>query len=245
LNVSSFHYVPVPLPWVVALAFVVGVLLVLLQIRVLGYAFERMGIERRHVLSILMLCLFGSYLNIPIAELPPEQVVSDRVVRVYGVPWVVPRVEVWPRTVVAINVGGAVIPTLLSLHLLSRNRLWKRGAAAVAAVTLVVHQLAYPVPGVGIAVPNFVPALVAVFVALVLSREAAAPLAYVAGTLGTLIGADLLNLGRIQGLGAPVASIGGAGTFDGIFVTGILAVLLAGLPLRRAGGGLAQGQTAG
>jgi uncharacterized membrane protein len=45
--------------------------------------------------------------------------------------------------------------------------------------------------------------------------------------LGTLIGADLLNLGKIQGLGAPVASIGGAGTFDGIFMTAVLAVLLA------------------
>jgi uncharacterized membrane protein len=59
-----------------------------------------------------------------------------------------------------------------------------------------------------------------------LGRRNAPPLAYVAGSLGTLIGADLLNLGLIQGLGAPVASIGGAGTFDGIFITGILAVLL-------------------
>ena len=42
-----------------------------------------------------------------------------------------------------------------------------------------------------------------------------------------LIGADLFNLGQIQGLGALVASIGGAGTVDGIFITGILAVLLA------------------
>jgi uncharacterized membrane protein len=45
--------------------------------------------------------------------------------------------------------------------------------------------------------------------------------------MGTLIGADLTNLDKIRGLGAPVASIGGAGTFDGIFLTGILAVLLA------------------
>jgi uncharacterized membrane protein len=45
--------------------------------------------------------------------------------------------------------------------------------------------------------------------------------------LGTLIGADLMNLGSIQGLHAPVLSIGGAGTFDGVFLTGILAVLLA------------------
>jgi uncharacterized membrane protein len=62
---------------------------------------------------------------------------------------------------------------------------------------------------------------------LLLSRRHAAPLAYISGSLGTLIGADLLNLGRVEGLGAPVASIGGAGTFDGIFLTGILAVLIA------------------
>jgi uncharacterized membrane protein len=51
--------------------------------------------------------------------------------------------------------------------------------------------------------------------------------AYIAGSLGTLIGADLLNLDKVRGLGAPVVSIGGAGTFDGIFLAGIVAVLLA------------------
>ena len=65
--------------------------------------------------------------------------------------------------------------------------------------------------------------------AIVLARDQAAPLAYIAGSLGTLIGADLSNLGQVRGLGAPVASIGGAGTFDGIFLTGILAVMLASL----------------
>ena len=75
----------------------------------------------------------------------------------------------------------------------------------------------------------FLPALITAIVAWILSRENAAPLAYVAGSLGTLIGADLTNLDKVRGLGAPVASIGGAGTFDGIFLTGILAVLLAGL----------------
>jgi uncharacterized membrane protein len=74
-----------------------------------------------------------------------------------------------------------------------------------------------------------VPALAAGAVALLLARQRAAPLAYICGSLGTLLGADLLNLNRLQGLGAPVASIGGAGTFDGIFLTGILAVLIAGI----------------
>jgi uncharacterized membrane protein len=54
----------------------------------------------------------------------------------------------------------------------------------------------------------------------------AAPVAYLAGALGTLIGADLLNLHRLTSLGAGVASIGGAVTFDGIFLTSIIAVLL-------------------
>jgi uncharacterized membrane protein len=77
------------------------------------------------------------------------------------------------------------------------------------------------------AVPVFIPPVVAAATALLLSRQSAPALAYVAGSLGTLIGADLLNLGTIQALGAPIASIGGAGRFDGIFMTGILAVLLA------------------
>ena len=91
----------------------------------------------------------------------------------------------------------------------------------------IVHQMAYPVRGVGIAVPFFLPPIAATAVALILSRKYAPALAYVSGSMGTLIGADILNLNKIPGLGAPVASIGGAGTFDGIFLTGILAVLLA------------------
>ena len=62
-----------------------------------------------------------------------------------------------------------------------------------------------------------------------------APLADACGSLGTLIGADLLNLGKVAGLGAPIASIGGAGKFDGIFLSGLIGVLLASLfvPRRR------------
>jgi uncharacterized membrane protein len=45
--------------------------------------------------------------------------------------------------------------------------------------------------------------------------------------MGALVGADLWNLPRIGELGASVVSIGGAGTFDGVFLTGILAGLLA------------------
>jgi uncharacterized membrane protein len=75
--------------------------------------------------------------------------------------------------------------------------------------------------------PIFIPPLVAALSAYLLLPAAPKVIAYVSGVLGTLIGADLSNLNRIPKLGAPVASIGGAGTFDGIFLTGIVAVLLA------------------
>jgi uncharacterized membrane protein len=128
-----------------------------------------------------------------------------------------------------VNVGGAVIPTLVSLYLMMKNRLLGVSIVAVAIVAIVCHLLSRPIPGLGIAEPIFVPPLITAVIALILSRDHAAPLAYISGSMGTLIGADLMNLGRIQGLGAPVASIGGAGTFDGIFLIGLLAVVLAGL----------------
>jgi uncharacterized membrane protein len=148
--------------------------------------------------------------------------------------YAVPGIDDTARTVIAVNVGGAIIPTLMSIYLLITRNLWIKGAIATAVIALVLHWLAEPVPGLGIAVPVVFPAVVTAIVALVLSREFAAPLAYIGGGMGTLIGADLTNLDQLRGLGAPVASIGGAGTFDGIFLTGILAVLLAGLYHRRS-----------
>jgi len=97
---------------------------------------------------------------------------------------------------------------------------------ATAIMSVVVYTLARPIKGIGIGVPIFITPLLAALLGLLLAPGNAPPVAYVAGTLGTLIGADLLNLKKIAGLGAPVASIGGAGTFDGIFLAGIIAVLL-------------------
>jgi uncharacterized membrane protein len=131
-----------------------------------------------------------------------------------------------------VNVGGALIPGVMSLYLLARYRLWLVGPMGIAIVAAVCHYLTHSVPGVGIALPVLVPAVTTAMVALLLSGRQAAPLAYASGSLGTLVGADLLNLDKLQGLGAPIASIGGAGTFDGIFLTGILAVLLASISRR-------------
>ncbi len=227
MRFTGYHFFPFPLPFFLIFVVLFALLITLIEIGILGYAYEKMGINRRYVFSLLLLSLLGSYVNIPVAELPPEQVISGQVITFFGMRYVIPVVQEWPRTVIAVNVGGAVIPVLLSLYLLIKQGLYIRGLVGVVIVALIVHWVAYPVRGVGIAVPIFIPPVVAALVALLLARQSAPPLAYIVGSLGTLIGADLLNLDKLQGLGAPIASIGGAGTFDGIFLTGILAVLLA------------------
>ena len=226
MEMSQYHYLPMAPSFFAILVVIFFGVLILQSLR---NAYVSLGVSSGTALFLLFASLIGSVFNIPVAELRPEPVVSDRIVDFFGMQYAVPVVTDWRGTVVAVNVGGAVIPALLSFYLLATRNLWFKGAIATAIVALVLHWLADPVPGLGIAVPVFWPVVVTAAVALLLSREEAAPLAYIAGGLGTLIGADLTNLDKVSGLGAPVASIGGAGTFDGIFLTGILAVVLANL----------------
>jgi uncharacterized membrane protein len=226
------HYFPIALPFLLLFALLFIFLIIFIEIGILRYAYERIGVGRRHMLALLVLSFLGSYVNIPLFHLPAHKVASGELVNFFGMSYVVPIVKNWPGTIIAVNLGGAVIPTFLSIYLMVKNRLFREGFLAVAIVTFFVYLMAYPVQGVGIAIPVFVPPLIAAGIALLISRQFAPPLAYIAGSLGTLLGADVLNLEKIQALGAPIASIGGAGTFDGIFMTGILSVLMAGLVTR-------------
>jgi uncharacterized membrane protein len=226
---SQVHYLPLTPALFSILVFVFVGLIILIQLRILRYAYMRLGVGPGTALLLLFGSLIGSYFNIPITVLPGHPVASGEVVDFFGMRYVVPLVTSWPGTVLAVNVGGAVIPTLMSTYLVLRYQLWPKATVAVVAIAIIIHAMATPVHGVGIAVPVFAPVIVTAILAFLLSREYAAPLAYIGGSMGTLIGADLMNLDKISNLGAPVASIGGAGTFDGIFLTGILAVLLAGI----------------
>jgi uncharacterized membrane protein len=222
----DLYFFPLTAFFIVAFLFFLVLLFVLIQVGLISYAYERLGLNANVILPLLLLSLLGSAINVPVKELEGRPQVSRQIVTYFGVRYVVPIVTGRERTLLAVNLGGAVVPTLISLYLLFSSGLFFRAVLGVAIVTVIVHRLARPVPGVGIAVPLFVPPLVAAATGLLLAPDHAPALAYIAGTLGCLIGADLLNLHRLTDLGAPVASIGGAGTFDGIFFTGILAVLL-------------------
>ena len=203
------HSPPIALPLLLLLV-LFALLILLVEVRVLTYAYRKVGVHPRYAFAVMLLSLFGSGIDIPLGAVAAG-----------------PSARAGDATVVALNVGGALIPILVSLYLLIRTGMIVRMVIGTAIVTAVVHSLAQLVPGAGIAVPMFVPPIVAAGVALLLAFRRAPPLAYVAGSMGTLIGADLMNLGQIARLGAPVVSIGGAGTFDGVFLTGILAGLLA------------------
>jgi uncharacterized membrane protein len=195
-------------------------------------AFARLGFSPITGTLVFLMSLFGSAINIPVTKITSRNpIVTEKVVYFYGIPYRIPFVSE-QTTVVAVNFGGAVIPTIISIY--EFLRLLSFGLVNIALLTIlgivivsiVVHAFAKPIKGLGIAVPFFIPPIITAIVALILSRHYAPIIAYISGTLGTLIGADLLNLNKVSELGAPVVSIGGAGTFDGVFLTGIFSTLL-------------------
>ncbi|MFB3889590.1 MAG: DUF1614 domain-containing protein [Candidatus Bathyarchaeia archaeon] len=215
------------------LLFVLLVVVGLLFVGAMGAAFAEVGFSPLVIALILVGTFFGSFINIPLKRLKTTvPLIREDYAGFFGLGFRVPRVEFNEvSTLLAVNVGGAVIPTIVSIYLLANATLETvlYSLLSVFLVTLMAKATSRPVPGIGIATPGFVPPLVAVGVAFCFGHAAPLTVAYVGGVLGTLIGADLLNLGVISKLGAPVASIGGAGAFDGVFLSGIFAVLWAGL----------------
>ncbi len=206
------------------------VIFTLIEINVISYVFQAIGLPPGLAFTALLVSLAGSYVNIPIGEIEGGPLNPAQFVTRFGVTYRIPIRAAGARTRIAINVGGAIVPILISAYvLISQPGIIVSAIAGTAIVALIVNRFARPVPGVGIATPMFIPPIVAALAGVFLAgvHHHADAVAYVSGTLGTLIGADLMNTRKIRDLGAPVASIGGAGTFDGIFLTGIVAVLLA------------------
>ena len=217
----------------ILLFLVLGFVFVLIEIGVIHYAFQMVGLPPDLAFLALLASLIGSYINIPLTRIRSTGAHPMQVVNSFGVRYRVPtRYAGDGTTTIAINVGGAIVPILISLYVLSiQPSAIVPAMIGVVIVSAVVNRFARPVPGLGIATPMFIPPIVAALSAWFLAGLSGShhvdAIAYVSGVMGTLVGADILNLRKIGDLGAPVASIGGAGTFDGVFLTGIVAVLLA------------------
>ena len=145
--------------------------------------------------------------------------------------------------IVAINMGGAVIPILLSIYLVINKKLpLKKIFIGIGIVTIISFFVTTPVADKGIVayfpywlLPGFFASLTSIFLSWK-NFIKAAPLAYISGTIGVLIGADFLHLWELLNIQVNTsrsAVLGGAVVFDMIFITGIIAVILDGLIMFR------------
>ncbi len=216
------------LPISIAIFFLFLIIVPFLIFMIPAVTFAKLGLSPFAGLAFFWFSLIGSLINIPVYrralgyyEKPDEA--TELFSKFLGL-----RVPVQEKEqVVALNFGGAILPTLLSIYLLPGV-----DTAAVLLATTVTSAFSYylskPVKNVGIVVPAFIPPIVAAVAALVFAHPAEAPAtAYISGVMGTLIGADILRLTQVRNFGVSFLSIGGAGVFDGIFIVGIVAVLLA------------------
>ncbi len=213
-----------------------AVLLVLLPLafgQLMLSSFAKLHVSPQAAVALMMAMLLGGFVNVPVQRIVRDEWVSEHPFALFGL------ADVWPQlrrvrreTIIAVNLGGCIVPTALVLYELAYlgalgwPALW-RVAVAAAANVFVCYLVARPVPGIGIVMPGLLSALIAATLALALAPEQAAPTAYVAGVVGPLVGADLLHLKDMRAGPAGVLSIGGAGTFDGIVLSGIVAAYLA------------------
>ncbi len=223
--------------------FIVFLPILLLAPSIYSYLFIVTGIPRYYSMIIgsliISLSLFMSFVNIVFKEIvtgPPRIQLTTRYVYFMGMYFPVIRPEVvYSRLVLAVNVGGALIPVSMSLlllaYLLFHPRMFVAGIISLLVVTIVTYYSSRSIPRVGIVVPGFIPSLTAVLTTILLVDNPVygVPIAYLSGTLGSLLGADVLRLLKDLKLfvstGSSFLSIGGAGTFDGVFLSGLFAVL--------------------
>jgi uncharacterized membrane protein len=193
----------------------------------------KLHIGRQAALALAIGIVAGGFINIPVRRIVHQYDVEMHPMAAFGFGG---RWGRWRRitreTVIAVNIGGCVIPTAVAVYELMRlvptgEKVLGPAAAVIGINVMVCWLTARPVPGVGIVMPGLLCALLAAGFAMLLTPGHAAPVAFIAGVAGPLIGADLLHLRDLTGKASGVMSIGGAGTFDGIVLSGIVAAYLA------------------
>jgi uncharacterized membrane protein len=146
-------------------------LFILVELEAISYAFLVLGLSPRAAILALFVSLIGSYINIPLYTVPSNVISTTTTVNNFGILYQIPTQYAGSSTMVAINVGGSLIPVLNCAYALFR---WPSAllpsVMGMAIVAYVAHQFAFPVEGVGIALPLFIPPLTAAVVALLIGK---------------------------------------------------------------------------
>ena len=214
---------------IIAAIFLFALLFVFIQIGVVTVAFDKLGLSQGSAMLLLIASLLGSSINLPLFTVDATSTPDPRWQERLRWMAAMHRNLDPAKVLIALNVGGGLIPLAFSIYLLRHHPIpGLTVLLAIGAQSAVCYAFSRPIPGLGVGMPILIAPIAAAIIAVTLAPpELSAPLAYICGTLGVLVGADLLRLKDVRGLGSPLASIGGAGTFDGVFITGLVAVLLA------------------
>ena len=200
----------------------------MLQVHLFEIAFIKLGLTPEVASFLLIATLLGSGINVPVYSLHTQKTGHLLMSPDRKPVWEIFQPLKEGKIVIAVNVGGCLIPVGLCLYFISLQAIDPiKIMVGISAITALSYKFSRLIPGLGVGMPVFLAPLTSALLALILDPEHAAHLAYISGVFGVLIGADILRLNTIAELDTPVAAIGGAGTFDGIFITGIIAALLA------------------
>ncbi|BCU68976.1 DUF1614 domain-containing protein [Stygiolobus caldivivus] len=215
-------------------------LMLIITLGYFAFLFKSIGINDVYSLALAFSFSFLSFVfspvNLVLKEINREALLPEvDVIYVFGIPVYVPRLSYQARkTLVAINIGGAIIPVAISSILLFFTvKLSPLIPILVlvntALVTLVSNRFSRVLPGVGVVMNPLIAPVTSSLISLLLFSHLAIfiPIsAYISSVLGTLIGADLLNMKKIIDASPQIVSIGGMGTFDGIFLSGVFSIIL-------------------
>ena len=204
-------HLPVTFILFLAIVLLLPLLLLGIAIDIVELAVAKLGFSASAAFWLLAAVIVGSTINIPLYRRKTEiTVVSDFADFWLQQFWGIPLRRIQQEMVVAVNVGGGLIPVLLALYQFTRS-----DAIVIVAVTVIVTIASYfsvqIVPGIGIQMNALVGPLTAALSAVLIAGNEAPAVAFAGGILGVLIGADLLHLREIERMASGVLSIGGAG----------------------------------
>jgi len=219
-------YLPVSLLLFILFILLLPFIWFFFTVDVVQLAAAKLGFSPEVGLLLLLLILLGSTVNIPLYRVETQTAPLDEFMQLFQRQfWGIPLVQMRQVVVVALNLGGGLIPVLLALYQFTQANPLSI-VLVTAIVTVVSYYAAHVVPGIGIQMNPLLAPLTAAAAALMLAAGQAPAVAFAGGVLGTLIGADLLHLKDITAMASGVLSIGGAGVFDGIALCGLFALLL-------------------
>lgn len=165
---------------------------------------DRMRLTDKQALLFIAAVIAGSFINIPLMRSPVQ---------------------------LTINVGGALLPLLLSIWLIAKADETSEKIRAVVASLLVTftiylgsRYLPYEPENMFLD-PKLIYGLSAGIIAYLAGRSRRS--AFIGGVLGIIL-SDIVHMITIINAGIPgTVSIGGAGAFDVVMIAGIVAVMIA------------------